>query len=56
MSRCEIGIFGWLGCRCMIDSDCSPGSDWTAIDVGVCISVIIIIIIIIIHNNIKQFQ
>ena len=31
MSRRKIGIFGWLGCCCMIG--CSSGSDWSAIDV-----------------------
>jgi len=37
VSRRKIGIFGWLGCCYMIG--CSSGSDWSAIDVGVCISV-----------------
>ena len=44
----KIDIFRWLGWCCMIG--CSSGSDWSAIDVRVCISVrdsIIIIIIII---------
>jgi len=37
VSRRKIGIFSWLSCCCMIG--CSSGSDWSAIDVRVCISV-----------------